>query len=260
MIYYDQHLHSHHSFDSKESFHHYLQHQPSIFITTEHLDFKNPSDHFNDSLPDYANYTQELDSLRKQYPNTTFLTGIEVGYLNQHQLDIQHFLKGKEFDLILLSVHQNGQLDYMDNNILSLDPKEVTAAYYTQMLQAVKEFSNAQVLTHFDYGVRKLSLSVNDFKQIAEPFLIPILKEIIAKNMALELNAKSILTYKNKELYTYVIPLYLSLGGYLFTLGSDAHRASDYEMGFQEMKDLLHSFQINQLATYQQQQLTLVTF
>lgn len=260
MEYYDQHLHTHHSFDSKESFHRYLQHHPSTFVTTEHLDFNNPSDQFKHSLPDYSNYLKEIHDLETHYPNTTFLKGIEIGYVPKHQSDIQQFLKEKEFDLILLSVHQNGEFDFMDNIVLSLDPKEVISTYYTQMLQAVKQFQTAQVLTHFDYGVRKLSLSVQDFKQMAEPFLIPILKEIIAKNMALELNAKSILTYKNKELYTYIIPLYLSLGGHLFTLGSDAHRAADYEMGFQEMKELLHSFQINQLATYQKQQLVLVTF
>lgn len=45
--------------------------------------------------------------------------------------------------------------------------------------------------------------------------------------MSLELNAKSYGKYQNNVLYDYIIPLYRSLDGQLFTLGSDAYVSSD---------------------------------
>jgi histidinol-phosphatase (PHP family) len=37
----------------------------------------------------------------------------------------------------------------------------------------------------------------------------------------------------------------------LFTLGSDAHKASDYRLDFAVMSELLRSFGVNQLAVFQ---------
>lgn len=50
----------------------------------------------------------------------------------------------------------------------------------------------------------------------------------------MELNAKSFLKYGNEDLYRYAVPLYQSVGGKLFTLGSDAHVAEDYQLGFKK--------------------------
>lgn len=139
----------------------------------------------------------------------------------------------------------------MNDDVLSND-------YYSRMLDAVKSAKFCNILTHFDYGVRRLNLSVNAFRLIAEPYLVNIFKNIIEKNIAFELNAKSFIKYGNKELYEYAIPLYISLGGKLFTLGSDAHVAEDYELGFKEMKNLLIKNGIFELAVYQKQQLIMV--
>ena len=49
-------------------------------------------------------------------------------------------------------------------------------------------------------------------------------------------------------------PLYKSLGGHLFTLGSDAHKVEDYQMAFAQMKDLLLEFGIEEVVLYEAQQ------
>lgn len=258
MKYYDQHLHTHHSFDSNELFENYLdKYSPSVFVSTEHLDFANPAEAGKNSIPEYDHYSEEIETLSKKY-NTKLLHGIEVGYVNDHKELIDEFLKDKHYDLILLSIHQNGIFDYMDDDVLSLDTAELITDYYSRMLDAVKTVDFANILTHFDYGVRRLTLSIEEFKLVAEPYLIEIFKTIIDKNIAFELNAKSFVKYGNKELYEYAVSLYLSLGGTLFTLGSDAHVAEDYELGFEEMTSLLKKHVVNQLATYQNQELTLV--
>lgn len=64
--------------------------------------------------------------------------------------------------------------------------------------------------------------------------------------------------YQNEALYRYAVPLYQSLGGKLFTLGSDAHVAADYQNLFPEMQQLLRDFGVNEVATYVGEHLTLV--
>lgn len=256
--YFDQHLHTHHSFDSTETFEHYLNHDvPAYFISTEHLDFKNPYDGGKDSIPDYHAYSQEIDSLNQQH-DITILKGIEVGYVKEHLPLINDYLASKEYDIILLSVHQNGIIDYMDDVVVTMDQTALITDYYTRMLDAVMTVDFANVLTHFDYGVRRLEISVADYKAVAEPYLIQIFSKAIEKNLAFELNAKSFVKYGNQALYEYGIPLYQSLGGTLFTLGSDAHQHEDYELGFEEMKELLKRYGVTQLATYRRQKLHLV--
>ncbi|OTN89742.1 hypothetical protein A5819_002240 [Enterococcus sp. 7E2_DIV0204] len=258
MNYYDQHLHTHHSFDSNESFENYLDRFcPTIFVSTEHLDFKNPYVNGEDSIPEYSAYKKELNHLHSRY-DTKLLRGIEVGYVDTHKEMIEHFLASNHYDIILLSIHQNGTIDYMDESVKDLDVADLIDDYYSRMLDAVQSVEFANVLTHFDYGVRLLQLSVDEFKKMAEPYLIDIFKIMIDKRIAFELNAKSFIKYENKALYEYAIPLYISLGGTLFTLGSDAHVAQDYELGFEEMKNLLRKNDVTLLALYDNQQLTLV--
>lgn len=256
MNYYDQHLHTHHSFDSNETFENYLKtYSPTYFVSTEHLDFDNPYVKGADSIPEFEAYKKEIESLDKKH-ETTLLKGIEVGYVDYQHDRITSFLNEKDYDIILLSIHQNGRFDYMDDDVLALEVVDLIDDYYSRMLDAVKKADFANVLTHFDYGMRRLDLSVDEFKKYAEPYLIDIFKTIIEKDMAFELNAKSFIKYGNKALYEYAIPLYISLGGKLFTLGSDAHVAEDYELGFEEMGSLLKKHGIYELAVYQKQELT----
>lgn len=259
MTYYDQHLHTHHSFDSSESFENYLALSPEVLVTTEHLDFKNPWDNFEDSQPNYTDYAEEIDRLNQQQA-IPILKGIEIGFVPEHWPLIQEYLANNTYDVQLLSVHQNGEYDFMDNVVLNLDPKGLIKDYYTRLLEAIETIDSANIMTHFDYGVRRLTLDVVTFQQLAEPYLIPVFKAAIRKELAFELNAKSFISYGNQALYEYAVPLYLSLGGQLFSLGSDAHKAEDYELGYDQMKAFLKKFGINKLATYQKGQLTLVSF
>lgn len=259
MGYYDQHVHSCYSFDSTESLSAYLELNMTTLVTTEHLDFDNPYDDFKNNLPDYLTYSKEIDNLKNTYDGH-ILKGIEIGYLNKHASQIKDFLRGKEYDLLVLSVHQNGHLDYMDPAVTRLNKREVVHTYYQELLTAVTDIPYANILAHFDYGVRALELTTSEFQDLAEPLLIELFRLIIKHDIAFELNGKSFVTYKNKHLYEYAVPLYQSLGGKLFSIGSDAHSIDQYELGFIEMKKLLRKNGVHQLATYQKQALKLVPF
>lgn len=257
--YYDQHLHTHHSFDSKEKVENYLKKTTNQLVTTEHLDYQNPYDKFNDNIPNFTLYDTELTQLEETF-NRSILRGVEIGYVPNHDGRIKEFLADKPYDLILLSTHQNGKIDFMDPVVQTLEKKRLIHEYYEQMIIAVEKMPSANVLTHFDYGMRQIEISAQEFQELAEPLLTDLFKKVINAELAFELNAKSFVKYKNKHLYEYAIPLYISLGGRLFTLGSDAHVAEDYELGFSEMKSLLKNNGISELSIFKEQKRQQVRF
>ncbi|HAV0125500.1 TPA: hypothetical protein JFU83_002752, partial [Enterococcus faecium] len=108
----------------------------------------------------------------------------------------------------------------------------------------------ADVFAHFDYGFRVFGLSVAEFKQYEAQFL-PILDQVIKNKLAFELNAKSAYLYDNLALYEYVIDLYLSRGGTLFSVGSDGHYLEHFRFHFDDLFALLKAKGVTELAIYQ---------
>jgi len=259
MAYYDQHLHTYFSFDSQADWAAYLKQTSLPIVTTEHLEFANPDDAGRDDAPDYAAYVATAKQLRQQFPNQILL-GIEVGYFAPVADQIRAYLAHNDYDLTLLSFHHNGQYDYQNAYFTTLDPKQYVQAYYESMLAGVRAVDYADVLAHFDYGLRVLAITPEQLTAWAKPLIQAIFKVIINKNMALEINTKSMYRWENADLYATVIPWYQELGGQRFTLGSDAHTVDKYAHGFKEAQAMLHQFNVSQLVTYHQHQATMVQF
>lgn len=250
MNYYDQHLHTFLSFDSEEQFENYLAHQPDFFVATDHFDLENSGTGFQDDIPDYQALTQKIQQLNENYP-TKILRGIELGIVPGQEQRILDYLKKHPYDLKLLSIHQNGRFDYMDDQVLTMDKFAVAKMYFDQMNHVLTSFPEGDILTHFEYGLRRFDFSAEELATHFEKELTEIFKKAIERELAFEVNAKSFGRYKNAHLYRYAIPLYQSLGGKLFTLGSDAHVAQDYQLLFAEMSALLREFGVESLAIYQ---------
>lgn len=250
MDYYDQHLHTYFSFDSQERFENYLANNPSFLVTTEHLDPLNPASNYQDDYPDYEQYCLEIDRLNQSQRNRV-LKGIEIGYLKQEHEAITSYLSDKFFDLKLLSFHHNGVYDYMDDAVLSKSASELIHEYYTLMLEGLKQFGDAQVLAHFDYGLRRFDISAVLLQREGETLLREIFTWTVQRGMAFELNSKSMYQYHKFPLYDYAISLYQQVGGTLFTLGSDAHTAAMAGSGFDMSKSLLKNHQVTHLTVFQ---------
>ena len=247
---FDQHVHSSFSFDSNENLENYINvSNNSDIITTEHLDFENPIINYKDSLIDYLKYIGQIKNLNKKYPNKFFL-GIEIGYTPNSERRIEDFLKDKNFNLKLLSIHQNGIYDYMcvNKKIISLDA--LIKEYFEQMIQALESSIKFDVLAHFEYGLRMIDISITEFDSLASAFLNKIIELIVKKEIAFEVNTKSMYKYKKENLYSYMIEKYLRKGGKLFTLGSDAHNIKDYAYKFDEAKKFLLSKNIKEIILF----------
>lgn len=253
MEYYDQHLHTYFSYDADETFEKYLENFDGFVVTTEHFDLANPVTH-QDDVPDYDAYQKKISELNQKYQNR-ILKGIEIGYIASEKERIKKYLNNKNFDLKLLSIHHNGKFDYLDDFVADMDYHTILDEYLKAMNEAIDEIP-ANVLAHFDYGIRLFDLTVEQLKEF-EPQLTKIFKNAIEHQLAFEVNAKSTHLYHNLALYDYALDLYLSLGGKLITLGSDGHKIEHFRLHFDELIDLIKSKGINELATYQNGQLKL---
>ncbi|WP_319466366.1 histidinol-phosphatase HisJ family protein [uncultured Trichococcus sp.] len=248
MSYYDQHMHTHFSPDSAESFENYLEQTDGLLVTTEHLDYHDAYNGGVDTVLDYAAYTEKIDALNAIHEGR-IRRGIEVGYTPESHARLTSYLEGKAFDVILLSVHQNGRYDYLQPIIDEMDPKAVMKEYFELCTEAVRQVDGANVFAHFDYGIRRLSVTVDDLREF-EPALKRLLKEILTKEMALELNTRSMYEYKNADLYRYMIGLYLEMGGTRFSLGSDAHSVQKYRYHFDDALALLRELGVSELTLF----------
>ena len=247
---FDQHVHSSFSFDSNEDLENYINvSNNSDIITTEHLDFENPIINYKDSLIDYLKYVGQIKNLNKKYSNKFFL-GIEIGYTPNSEKRIEDFLKDKNFNLKLLSIHQNGNYDYMCVNKKLISLEVLIQEYFEQMIQALESSIEFNVLAHFEYGLRMIDISVIEFDNLASVFLNKIIELIVKKEIAFEVNTKSMYKYKKENLYSYMIEKYLKKGGKLFTLGSDAHNIKDYAYKFDEATKFLLNKNIKEIILF----------
>lgn len=247
---FDQHVHSNFSFDSNEELENYINvSNKNDIVTTEHLDFANPIINYEDSSINYLKYIEEIDSLNKKYSNK-FFSGIEIGYTPNSEKRIEDFLKDKNFNLKLLSIHQNGLYDYMCVNKKLISLEALIQEYFEQMIQALESSIEFNVLAHFEYGIRIVDISVTDFDSLASKFLNKIIELIIKKEIAFEVNTKSMYKYKKENLYSYMIEKYLKKGGKLFTLGSDAHNIKDYAYKFDDARKFLLARNIKEIILF----------
>ena len=247
---FDQHVHSNFSFDSNEDLENYINvSNKNDIVTTEHLDFANPVINYEDSSINYLKYIEEIDSLNKKYSNK-FFSGIEIGYTPNSEKRIEDFLKDKNFNLKLLSIHQNGIYDYMCVNKKLISLEALIQEYFEKMIQALESSIEFNVLAHFEYGIRIVDISVADFDSLASKFLNKIIELIVKKEIAFEVNTKSMYKYKKENLYSYMIEKYLKKGGKLFTLGSDAHNIKDYAYKFDEARKFLLARNVKEIILF----------
>ena len=247
---FDQHVHSNFSFDSNEELENYINvSNKNDIVTTEHLDFANPIINYEDSSIEYLKYIEEITSLNKKYSNK-FFSGIEIGYTPNSEKRIEDFLKDKNFNLKLLSIHQNGLYDYMCVNKKLISLEAFIQEYFEQMIQALESSIEFNVLAHFEYGIRIVDISIVDFDNLASKFLNKVIELIVKKEIAFEVNTKSMYKYKKENLYSYMIEKYLKKDGKLFTLGSDAHNIKDYAYKFDEARKFLLDRNIKEIILF----------
>lgn len=238
----DNHLHTHHSYDSDADFKDYLENYEGELVTTEHYDLSNPYSK-QDDVPDYEAYSEEIAALSAQYGNR-IKRGIEIGYYQPREADILSFLADKDYDLKLLSVHHNGVNDYLDEEVADMDKNAIMQEYLDKLEYAIGRVE-ADVLAHFDYGFRLFDVTVEELK-VYEPQLRRIFQKMIDHDLAFELNSKSMYLYDHEHLYLYALGLVKDLGCRKYSIGSDGHKLEHFRLQFDRIQQILEEYGIGE--------------
>lgn len=254
----DQHVHSKYSLDSKQELTEYIEKAIEqgckYFITTDHIDVGSPfsSDEW---IIDFEAYNQEVKILQNKYPEIKILKGVEVGYFKDNYQTITNYYKNQQLDLINLSVHYSNEIDfYYIEYCKKIGTYKLVESYLDLVLEAVNNFDNFQVLSHFDYGFKTAyrydsNASIEEF----EKQLIEIFKVLIKRNKALEINMK-IQSFLPIEHTKYILKLYKSVGGTKLTISSDAHSLEYYRINFDKYLALIKEVGFEYLCYYIKQQ------
>jgi len=210
-----------------------------IFIT-DHCDM----DLGPDWLQPVEKYVGTLEKYKKAYVGKLDVhIGIEIGLNPEYNEQINSFLASYPFELVIGSVHTMLGKDPYYRDEYDMDDREYFGWYFKTVLERLRADNPVGVLGHLDYVVRysrdKSSYDPEEYAGDIEE----ILKHIIGRDIALELNTGGL--RKGTDFvhpHEFILGMYKDLGGRLISVGSDAHDARNVGSGFEEAERLMERF------------------
>ena len=261
-FYADTHIHSEYSHDSvcpiSQIYQAALQKGINVVCITDHCDIY-PT-HTAEELLQYRK--QVVEGIAKDAKNCTeveILTGVELGggFINPELA--QAIVDAQPYDVVIGSVHGimfRGERQSTSKFDFGTADEETMLEYLDGYLDAtafIAEKLDVDVLAHLTYIFRYINgkYKKNLDWRIQEDKIRRVLRAIIERKIALEINTSCAGSFydewlPNKE----IIDLYIEMGGCLFTLGSDAHKAEKIGTGFDAVKDYLCKKGIANLVYY----------
>lgn len=240
MHFYDMHTHSLYSHDStcpiEEMAEAQIKQGVAAFAVTDHcgyVDARDVDDAYFAAGEAAIKYADKIEILR----------GLEIGE-GIWDLSLSEFLASKhEFDVVIGSVHAV-RYSGMTNAYSAIDfsdiPENVLYGFMSQYFEDVYETAvkvPCDILAHLTCPLRYINgkygrdFDIRKFWDIIERILL----HIIEHSIALEINTSCINTPFNSFMPDeWIAEKYRSMGGYLVTLGSDAHVSQNAANGFQE--------------------------
>ncbi len=255
---YDQHVHTFLSSDSKETFENYLLKAQELncthFVSTEHLDLSCIS-LGKDDMPDLALQKSICQTLQQKYP-IHILRGIELGYKFSRLKDIEHIVNTQDFDVIIMSVHEDEHVDCVSPAFLEhRSPDEAYSAYLDIYIHMLKHCSCFDIVGHIDFLLRYMEPVCLEKHQSK---LCTLFQLIIEQDKCLEYNTRFLYRHSNSHILKYLFSLYYRCGGKKVSLGSDAHNTHDYLASFDEARHMLKGIGYGYACTYQKRKETYI--
>ncbi len=257
----DMHTHSENSHDSsckiEDMLLSELQRGTEIFAVTDHFE---TSIHAKEDIFTPIKNSYETVTLldRKYSGKALILAGIEISEGFWHPDVCKKVTSMASFDVIIGSVHHvkhegltmpTSQIDF--KSLGKETSEEYLDSYFNDVLSML-ETVDFDILAHLTYPLRYINgkygvgVSLDSYREKIDR----ILKGIIEKNIALEINTSSYSTLGEFMPSTDIIKKYVSLGGHLLTLGSDAHVKENASAHFSAATDFLKEIGITEIYYY----------
>ncbi len=233
MKFFDNHIHSNFSPDSKAAIEQYALQALNLGLggisITDHLDIDAPlreCDKENPFIFDPIERNKEIDRIAQAY-NINIFKGIEVGLQPQSLGKIKDFTSRYEFDSVIASLHFiDGEDPYFGEYYIGKEAKYAYGHAYEIMYRTAVEYNDFDILGHFDYIARyapyeNRNITYREYSDVLDP----LLKFLAQEGKTFEINTK---TYREQNGYTPELDLdilkrFRELGGEAISLGSDAH-------------------------------------
>ncbi len=246
----DMHTHSLNSHDSTCSIENMAKEQVkkgvSLFAVTDHCDIQDVDK--IDVAQIIRNSVCDAETANKKISNIEILRGVEIGESYCNKGAAEDILGQNDYDVVIGSVHAVDfpcyEIPYSQIDFGAMG-KEMSQKYlekyFEDTAKLIKE-TQLDIFAHLTCPLRyingKYGLNIDCRKY--EDKIKHILKLIIRRGIALELNTSCKGgRYDEFMPEDWIIKLYSDLGGYLITLGSDAHAVNNASHYFSELIDLL---------------------
>ena len=210
------------------------------------------------------NSMRDIEEAQEKYSDKLkIFKGIELGEYMLAPHNAKEILEADSYDAVLCSVHYVPQagwfqtyskLDFGNPAITDDFIKEYTGFYFDLLSETI-DVCDFDILSHIHCPARYITGKF--FREcnimLFEDKIKEILKKIIDRNIALELNSArmrvgdKIYTFHLKE----VLELYKQLGGKLITLGSDAHGKSYVAHNFDLATKMVKECGFNSIYYYE---------
>ena len=264
----DMHTHSESSHDSvcktEDMLKKEIDNGTELFAVTDHFDTASFKDY--DVFSPIEKAYKTVRALEEKYGNK-LLAGIEISEGFWHP-DI--YMKAKtlvDYDVVIGSVHlvRYKNLDYaysrIDFSSLSKDIiLEYLDAYFDDIITMI-DTVDFDILAHLTCPLRYINWKYNIGIDIShfENKIEYILQQIIQKGIALEVNTSSFDLLNDFLPPIDILKKYFDMGGYLITLGSDAHVSEDASKHFDEALASLKAVGFKNIFYYKKRNLYQIT-
>lgn len=246
----DMHTHSENSHDSvckiEDMIEAQIQSGTRIFAVTDHFD------------PDLYGRQDIFSPIKKAFESVrrlneiygdecTILAGVELGECFWCKEAYERVINQCGYDVVLGSIHQvrygNMTEAYSGIDFSRLSEKVISEymdAYFDDVLQML-ETGDFDILCHLTCPLRYINGKYGIGFDISpfEEKINRILKKIVEKGVALEVNTSSADLISDYMPPREIIKKYFDLGGRMITLGSDAHIPQNASKGFESAVSFL---------------------
>lgn len=259
----DMHDHSKNSHDSKcpvsDHARSAIEKNISVFAVTDHCDIQ-----YYEIQDSPTRITNSVKEARQEAENfcgkVKILTGVEIGEGIWDQKRVSEILAMNKYDVVISSVHAVRYKDLCDPystiDFSKID-KEIIIEYLDKYFDEVAEMLEkipCDVMAHLTCPLRYINGKYNreiDLSVFNEK-IEKILKYIIKHAIALEINTSGINTSFNSFMPDeQIIKKFKELGGYLVTIGSDAHVSERIGNGLEDAIALLRKYGFRNYYYYQ---------
>lgn len=184
--------------------------------------------------------------------------GVELAQAMHKKEKTKAILEKYDYDYIIGSVHCVRSFpDFSDMDYDAVSDKLLSHAWelYIEETKEMISWGQFSTLAHITYPYRYYSRHgrehlLNIFENGREIYE-PILKAIIEKGIALEVNTSGIRQNANTTFpHTDIVRFYRELGGELVTVGSDAHYACDIAANIGDTYAVLKDIGFNTIVTF----------